>query len=229
MSTFEDVLSKVKKALNLSEEDKKKIEKFEEATVKETGAVIAAESFEVGEQLYLKTEEGDFIIAPDGEYELEDGRVVVVTSSEDAGEGVISEVREAEGGETEEEMKRKEDDMKKEEQKAAYVKKDEFEKANKETLEAISALGELIATKFSAEEKKEEKKDVKMSEEDEAKLLALKQQLSEQKKRKKVQQKKEEGETGLPEPKQKYAYPHQNLTMNRASESLANFDFEQSN
>lgn len=211
-----DILKKVKVALNMTEDEKKQKEKFEEASVPETNQVVAAEAFEVGQPLFLKTDEGDFIPAPDGEYTLEDGKTLVVGTDAEGNEAMILEVKEGEGeGEGEE--------MKKEEQKAEYVTKDEFTEANKAILEAITGLTEAIATK-KVEQKKEEKKG--LSEEEQAKLIEAQEQLK-LKKRKKIEQNKEESK-GIEdiELNKKFQFPHRNLTMSRAADALKDFDFE---
>jgi hypothetical protein len=61
------------------------------ATIKlDNGAVIEAEVFEAGKDVFL-VQDDERIAVPVGEYPMEDGKVLVVTE-----EGVISEIKEAE-------------------------------------------------------------------------------------------------------------------------------------
>lgn len=62
--------------------------KFEQMTL-ENGAVLEAESFEAGNEVFVLSGE-DRVAAPVGEHLLEDGRVLVITE-----EGVIAEIKES--------------------------------------------------------------------------------------------------------------------------------------
>jgi hypothetical protein len=62
--------------------------KFEQMTL-ENGAVLEAESFEAGNEVFVLSGE-DRVAAPVGEHLLEDGRILVITE-----EGVIAEIKEA--------------------------------------------------------------------------------------------------------------------------------------
>ena len=62
--------------------------KFEQMNL-ENGAVLEAESFEAGNEVFVISGE-DRVAAPVGEHLLEDGRVLVITE-----EGVIAEIKEA--------------------------------------------------------------------------------------------------------------------------------------
>jgi hypothetical protein len=62
--------------------------KFEQMTL-ENGAVLEAESFEAGNEVFVVSGD-DRVAAPVGEHLLEDGRVLVITE-----EGVIAEIKEA--------------------------------------------------------------------------------------------------------------------------------------
>lgn len=70
--------------------------KFAQMTL-ENGAVLEAEAFEAGNEVFIVNEE-DRIALPVGEYTLSDGRVLYVTE-----EGIIAEVKTA-GAEAEEEV-----------------------------------------------------------------------------------------------------------------------------
>ncbi len=87
----QETLSKIMHILNLSEEVK-----VEAAQITlENGTILEAEAFEPGNEVFIVNEE-ERIAVPVGEYEMEDGRVLVV-----AEEGIIGEIREA-GAEEEE-------------------------------------------------------------------------------------------------------------------------------
>lgn len=58
---------------------------------------IEAETFEAGKEVFVVTEDEQKIAVPVGEYELEDGRILVIVE-----EGIISEVKEKEVEEVEE-------------------------------------------------------------------------------------------------------------------------------
>lgn len=78
---------------------------------------IEAETFEAGKEVFVVTEDEQKIAVPVGEYELEDGRILVVVE-----EGIISEVKEKEE-EVEEEVKEEEttEEMPVEEEMSAPV------------------------------------------------------------------------------------------------------------
>jgi hypothetical protein len=70
--------------------------KFEQMTL-ENGAVLEAEAFEAGNEVFIVSGE-DRVAAPVGEHLLSDGRVLVITE-----EGLIAEIKEAAAEEVEEE------------------------------------------------------------------------------------------------------------------------------
>jgi predicted ribosome-associated RNA-binding protein Tma20 len=86
----QETLSKIMSILNLSEEQVKVA--AAQATL-ENGTVLEAEAFEPGNEVFIVSED-ERVAVPVGEYEMEDGRVLVV-----AEEGIIGEIRE--GGEEE--------------------------------------------------------------------------------------------------------------------------------
>lgn len=98
----------------------------------ENGTVIEAEDFAPEMEVFIVTEE-ERIALPVGEYELEDGRVLVVVE-----EGIISEIKsaEAEGEEPEVEIEVEAA----EEQEMGYVKKEEFAAAVEEIKAMIDEL-----------------------------------------------------------------------------------------
>jgi hypothetical protein len=115
-----DMISKIKEVLNLSEEVK-----LEQQTL-ENGTVLEAEAFEAGNEIFIVTED-EKVAVPVGEYEMEDGRILVV-----AEEGLIAEIKTGEEEEVEEvEAKEEEEEM--------YATKTELAEV-KEMIEEIKAM-----------------------------------------------------------------------------------------
>lgn len=81
----QETLSKIMQILNLSEEVKVEAA---QATL-ENGTILEAEAFEPGNEVFIVTDD-ERVAVPVGEYEMEDGRILVV-----AEEGIIGEIREA--------------------------------------------------------------------------------------------------------------------------------------
>ena len=145
-----EILNKIKnivgEKVNLSEE---KIE-MAEITL-ENGTVLVAESFEAGESVFIKTDD-EQIALPIGEYELEEGKILVVSE-----EGLIDSIKEAAEEEVvEEELSEESNDEveteleEEEKEEMKYVTKEEFASA----VEEIKAM---IDEKFGdKEEMKEE-------------------------------------------------------------------------
>jgi hypothetical protein len=71
--------------------------KLETMKLSDGVTVLEAEMFEAGNEVFVVTEDEQKIALPIGEYELEDGRILVVVE-----EGVISEIKEKEEEEEEE-------------------------------------------------------------------------------------------------------------------------------
>lgn len=118
-----DMISKIKEVVGLSEEVK-----LEQQTL-ENGAILEAESFEAGQEIFIVSED-EKIAVPVGEYQMEDGRILVV-----AEEGLIAEIK-AEEEEVEEEVEEVEA---KEEEEMAYATKEELAEV-KEMIEEIKAM-----------------------------------------------------------------------------------------
>ena len=116
-----DMISKIKEVLNLSEEVK-----LEQQTL-ENGTVLEAEAFEAGKEIFIVTED-EKVAVPVGEYEMEDGRILVV-----AEEGLIAEIKT--GEEPEEEVEAEED----EKEEMGYATKEELAEV-KEMIEEIKAM-----------------------------------------------------------------------------------------
>jgi hypothetical protein len=123
-----DMIEKIKDVLNLSEEVK-----LEQQTL-ENGAVLEAEAFEAGKEVFIVTED-EKVAVPIGEYELEDGKILVV-----AEEGLIAEIKEAGEEAPEEEVEAKEDVVLEEEkEEMGYATKEELAEV-KEMIEEIKAM-----------------------------------------------------------------------------------------
>ena len=152
-----DMISKIKDVLNLSEEVKL------EQQALENGTVLEAEAFEAGNEVFIVTED-EKVAVPVGEYELEDGKILVV-----AEEGLIAEIKEAGAEEApEEEVEETEDVVLEEEEKEemGYATKEELAevksmieeiKAMLEPKEDLSAdeLGNLVTEELCKHEKVE--------------------------------------------------------------------------
>ena len=130
------MIEKIKDVLNLSTEIK-----LEQQTL-ENGAVLEAESFEAGKEVFIVTED-EKVAVPIGEYELEDGRVLVV-----AEEGLISEIKEA--GAEEETPEATEEEV--EEVEAAEEEKEEMGYATKEELAEVKEMIEEIKAMLEPKE-----------------------------------------------------------------------------
>ena len=115
-----DMISKIKEVVGLSEEVK-----LEQQTL-ENGTVLEAEAFEAGNEIFIVTED-EKVAVPVGEYEMEDGRILVV-----AEEGLIAEIKTGEEEEVEEvEAKEEEEEM--------YATKTELAEV-KQMIEEIKAM-----------------------------------------------------------------------------------------
>ena len=153
-----DMISKIKEVVGLSEEVKL------EQQALENGTVIEADSFEAGSEVFIITED-EKVALPVGEYQLEDGRILVV-----AEEGIISEVKEAGEEEVEEEVEEVEA-QEEEKEEMGYATKEELAEV-KEMIEEIKAmlepkeemssedLGNLLTEELSKHELNEVPKEV---------------------------------------------------------------------
>ena len=152
-----EILNKIKnivgEKVELSEE---KIE-MAEITL-ENGTVLVAESFEAGKSVFIKTDD-EQIALPIGEYELEEGKILVVTE-----EGLIDSIKEAAKEAVEEEELSEES----EEVKETELEEEEKEEMNYVTKEEFTSAVEEIKARI--EEKlgnKEEMKEEVIAEEKE--------------------------------------------------------------
>ena len=156
----QDILNKIKEVvgIELSEEVAIQLEEIK----LENGTVLVSEAFEEGQSVFIKTEEEE-IALPVGEYELEDGRSLMVKE-----EGLIDKImdkveekKEVEAAEeTVEAQMEEHEDKKEEKEEMKYVTREEFAKAVEEIKGMIEAMDH--------GKKKEEEK---MSEEVEAEKI----------------------------------------------------------
>ena len=139
------MISKIKEVVGLSEEVK-----LEQQTL-ENGTILEAESFEAGQEIFIVSED-EKIAVPVGEYQMEDGRILVV-----AEEGLIGEIK-AEEEEVEEVEAKEEEEMYATKTELAEVKEMIEEiKAMLEPKEDLSAdeLGNLMTEELAKHEKLE--------------------------------------------------------------------------
>lgn len=109
----------------LEEATEESQEKVELAQAKlDNGTILEAEAFEAGNEIFIVTED-ERVAVPVGEYQMEDGQILVVSE-----EGIIGEIKSAE-----EEVEAEEEEM-------AYVSKEEFESAVEEIKGMINELKE---------------------------------------------------------------------------------------
>ena len=118
------MISKIKEVVGLSEEIK-----LEQQTL-ENGTILEAESFEAGQEIFIVTED-EKVAVPVGEYQMEDGRILVV-----AEEGLIAEIKAEQ--EEEEEVEAKEE-LEEEKEEMGYATKEELAEV-KEMIEEIKAM-----------------------------------------------------------------------------------------
>ena len=155
-----EILNKIKnivgEKVELSEE---KIE-MAEITL-ENGTVLVAESFEAGKSVFIKTDD-EQIALPIGEYELEEGKILVVTE-----EGLIDSIKEAaEEAVEEEELSEESEEVKEteleeeEKEEMNYVTKEEFTSAVEEIKAMIEKMGNKDKEEMKEEVKAEEKEEL---------------------------------------------------------------------
>lgn len=175
------ILNKVRTLLGLEV-------KLETMRLTDGVSMLEAEVFEAGQPVFILTEDEQRIALPIGEYELEDGRILVVIE-----EGVIADVREAAEPEVEVEVEAPEAEMPAEEEMAqepaAPVAKKIIESVTKESffseiealkkeneeLKAQIALSKTeVAEEVAPVELSEEPKPISFNPENETKVEAFK-------------------------------------------------------
>ena len=144
----QETLSKIMELLNLQDEVKLESMKLE------NGTTIEAEEFTANQEVFIVTED-ERIALPVGEYELEDGRMLVV-----AEEGVIAEMRDA--GEPEEAPAEEVEANEEEKEEMGYATKEELSAAVAEMKEMIEEIKAMMSPKEEemAEEPQEPKEEL---------------------------------------------------------------------
>lgn len=149
-----EILSKIKTYLGEDTADiVESVEQNQEVKVElaqaklENGTVLEAEAFESGKEIFILTDD-EKVAVPVGEYQMEDGQILVVEE-----EGLIGEIKKAEAKE-EEEVEASEDQVENTELEEKEV---EAKYATKEELAEVKSLVEEIKAMI---EKKEEMSEV---------------------------------------------------------------------
>ena len=144
----QETLGKIMELLNLQDEVKLESMKLE------NGTTIEAEEFTANQEVFIVTED-ERIALPVGEYELEDGRILVV-----AEEGVIAEMRDA--GEPEEAPAEEVEANEEEKEEMGYATKEELSAAVAEMKEMIEEIKAMMSPKEEemAEEPQEPKEEL---------------------------------------------------------------------
>ena len=153
--------------------------------------VIEAETFEAGQEVFVKAEDGQSIPLPVGEYGMEDGMVLVVSE-----EGIIGEIREPQA----------EEEAADQEQGVAAAEKPAAKPIAKKVVESVSK-----ETYFSAEEKEALI----------ARIDALEAKLSEQVKEEVVEMKEETAKPIVHNPENRTEVKITKLAANRKGETVA--------
>lgn len=174
------ILNKVRTLLGLEV-------KLETMRLSDGVSMLEAEAFEAGQPVFILTEDEQRIALPIGDYELEDGRILVVVE-----EGVIADVREAAEPEVEVEVEATEAEMPAEEEmseaaapqakkiiesvtKESFFSEIEALKKENEELKAQIALSKTeVAEEVAPVELSEEPKPISFNPENETKVEAFK-------------------------------------------------------
>ena len=149
-----EMLNKVKDLLGVELSEEVKLEQMK----LENGTVLEAESFEKDNEVFIITED-EKVPVPSGEYQLEDGKILVVE------EGIISDIKEMED-EVEEEVV-EEESSEEEMEEEVYASKDEVSelktiiedlkaKLELKDQEVAEEIGLAMTTMLSEQEKVEE-------------------------------------------------------------------------
>lgn len=139
-----EILSKIKTYLGEDTADiVENVEQDQEVKVElaqaklENGTVLEAEAFESGKEIFILTDD-EKVAVPVGEYQMEDGQILVVEE-----EGLIAEIKSAEAKEEEEveasEEQVEDTELEEEEVEAKYATKEELAEV-KEIVEEIKAM-----------------------------------------------------------------------------------------
>ena len=143
--------------------------KLEQMKLMDGVTILEADSFEAGNEVFIVTEDEQKIPLPIGEYEFEDGRMLIVVE-----EGVISEVKEKEVEEPEAEVE-VETEKKEEMETEKPTAKKTIESVVKETffseIEKLKEENETLKAELS--KLKEVKEEVELSSDEEIKPISF--------------------------------------------------------
>jgi predicted RNase H-like nuclease (RuvC/YqgF family) len=145
--------------------------KLEQMKLMDGVTVLEADMFEAGNEIFVVTEDEQKIPVPVGEYEMEDGRMLIVVE-----EGIISEIKEKVEEETEEVEEPIEEEAKKEQEMetAKSNPKKVVESTIKESffseIEALKKENETLKAELS---KLNEDKEVELSKDEEVKPISF--------------------------------------------------------
>ena len=153
------MLNQIKSVLGveLSTEEKVNLEQMK----LENGTVLEAESFESGKEVFILTDD-EKVALPIGQYEMEDGKILVIEE-----DGIISEIKEGGAEEVEEVIEEESSEVEEELSEEVYASKDEVSelKAMIEDLknqlqlkeeEKVEEIGLAVTTMLSEQEQLEE-------------------------------------------------------------------------
>jgi hypothetical protein len=146
--------------------------KLEQMKLMDGVTVLEADMFEAGNEIFVVTEDEQKIPVPVGEYEMEDGRMLIVVE-----EGIISEIKEKEEEEEEVEVEEPIEEEAKKEQEMETAKsapKKVVESVIKESffseIEALKKENETLKAELS---KLNEVKEVELSKDEEVKPISF--------------------------------------------------------
>ena len=197
-----DMLNKVKEILGVELSEEKEV-KLAQAEL-ENGTIIESESFEVGNEIFIVTED-ERVPLPPGEYKLIDGENIIVEE-----EGIIASSGAVEEAPAEEEVEAEED--KKEEM--GYATKEELEEVKK-VVEEIKAI---LDPKQEEEEMSEEADTSVKSEETTTKTVYAKKEEMAQ-----VEKVTHNPENETNKKMNLYSQKRGNSTLDRVMQKISNF------
>lgn len=154
-----EMLNQIKSVLGVELSTEEKVE-LAQAKL-ENGTVLEAESFESGKEVFILTDD-EKVALPIGQYEMEDGKILVIEE-----EGIISEIKEGGEEEVEEVIEEESSEVEEELSEEVYASKDEISelKAMIEDLksqlqlkeeEKVEEIGLAVTTMLSEQEQLQE-------------------------------------------------------------------------
>ena len=164
MSQSKDILEKLKTLLGMQVS----LEQME----LENGTVLEAESFEKGKEVFIKTEDDEKVALPEGLYDLQDGKKLIVID-----EGIIDEIRKDNPNDQKKDM----EDQNLKEETVLEEKKDEKQEmtyATKEELAEVKTMVEEIKAMIEAKDQDEKEEKMSAEVEEQQEKEELKEELS---------------------------------------------------